>query len=112
MNDWLKNLKVGDKVIVSCRMGDVIRTVEKITPAGNIKVNGTLFNSNGLERGGDTWNMTYLHEATPEAVQKVTNKNIIQKAINLMRNTTKITPEQAKAIIAVLNHPTEKGSVE
>lgn len=108
MSDWLRNLKVGDKVIVSYRTGTVVSTVEKITPAGNIKVNGTLYKSNGMERGGDMWNMSHLCEATPKAMEKLINDNIIRKAIKLMRNTSNITLEQAKSIITLLD-TTEKG---
>ena len=39
MSNWIENLKVGDYVFVSWRMGTSLRKVEKITPKGNIKVN-------------------------------------------------------------------------
>lgn len=103
MNEWLKTLKVGDKVIVESRYKRTITTVEKITAAGNIKANGILFNSNGMERGGGVWNTTYLKQATPEVIEEITNQAIIAKAIKLMRETPKITLEQAKNIINLLN---------
>ena len=52
MKNWIENLKVGDYVFVSWRMGTSLRKVEAITPKGNIKVNGMIFNKNGSERGG------------------------------------------------------------
>lgn len=43
-NDWLKSLKVGDKIIVDSTglygIGERLHTVEKITPSGQIKVTG------------------------------------------------------------------------
>lgn len=109
MNDWLKNLKVGDKVIVSWITGCAVKTVEKITPAGNIKVGGIMFNSNGSERGGDAWSKSYLHEATPEVIEGIRNEAIIKKAIILMRKTSNITLEQAEKIIDLLANSTDKG---
>lgn len=112
MNSWLQNLKVGDKVFVVCRTGTYLRTVDKITPKGNIKVNGIMFNSNGTERGGDLWNRCSLSEATPEELKIFNEKLIIKKALTLMHNTAKITLEQAHTIIKLLEKPTKKGGAE
>ena len=102
MYEWIKNLKVGDKVFVCWRMGQSLREVEKITPKGNIKVGGTLFNANGSERGGDVWSKSYLAEATPEAINSFKEKLIIQKAKKLMSATKELTLEQANKIIDIL----------
>jgi hypothetical protein len=99
MNDWIKDIKVGDKVIVSHRFYEAVAVVEKITPAGNIKAGNTIFQPSGIERGGDKWNKAYLRKATPEQVERIVQKNIIAKAIKLMRETSNITVEQAKNII-------------
>ena len=112
MKDWIENLKVGDYVFVGWRMGTSLRKVEKITPKGNIKVNGIMFNKNGLERGGDVWDKCYLHEATPEAIKEFQNEITVKKAIKLMREIKSITIEQANKIIELLDHPTEKGGVQ
>lgn len=109
MNNWIENLKVGDYVFVSWRMGTSLRKVEKITSKGNIKVNGILFNKNGAERGGDVWSKYYLNEATPEAIKSFHEELTIKKAIKLMREIKSITIEQANKIIELLAHPTEKG---
>ena len=109
MSDFLKNLKEGDKVIINGRYSRSVRTVEKITPAGNIKVNGLLFNKNGIERNGDTWSKFWLSEATPFEVTEITRNAVISKARSLMKETTKLTFEQAQKIIAIL---TEKGREE
>lgn len=108
MNDWIKNLKVGDKVIFSRRFFESVEKVEKITPAGNIKVRNCLFNPNGTERGGDIWNKAYLYEATPDLIERIIQKNTIKKAKCLMKATTNITLEQAKGIIVLLDNSNNK----
>lgn len=110
MNDWIKDLKVGDKVIVSSLYRKSVGTVEKITPAGNIKVNGILFNSNGWERGGGAWDRSYLSKATPENIEIIKQESTIAKAKKLMRETTNITFEQAKSIVAMFDKPKIKGA--
>ena len=103
MSDWLKNLKEGDFVFIHYRFCSSLRKVEKITPAGNIKVGGVLFNSNAHERGGDVWDRGYLSEATPEAVKSFREEIVIKKALKLMKETKRITFEQANKIIEVLD---------
>lgn len=93
MANWIENLKVGDNVFVNRRGGCSLRRVEKITPAGNIKVNGLLFNANGQERGGDVWSKSFLSEATPEEIKSFRERLTIQKAIELMQETKTITLE-------------------
>lgn len=108
MNDWIKDLKVGDKVIISIRFSEQIAKVENITPAGNIKANGRIFKPNGIERSGDVWERAYLREATPEKITEITHQNIIAKAMRLMKETKSITVEQAKNIIFLLNKDERK----
>lgn len=110
MSEFLKNLKAGDLVIVSSRTFEAIRKVEKITPSGLIKVNGTLYNKDGGERGGDIWNRCYLIEATPERLQAVRERLTIQKAHRLMQNAKIITLEQATEIIKILS-PQEQENI-
>ena len=112
MYEWIENLKVGDLVFVSCRLGKSLKKVEKITPKGYIKVGATLFNKDGSERGGDIWNKYFISEATPENVKKFQEKLIINKALRIMREKRVITLEQAYKIIELLDHPTEKGGAE
>lgn len=101
-NQWIKDLKPGDKVFIDYHNGRGLRTVEKITPAGNVKVNGLLFDQYGRQRGGDTWSRCYLSEATPEEIENFRKETIIQKALSLMKKTTKLSAEQAEAIIKLL----------
>ena len=110
MKNWIENLKVGDQVIVHTNMGRVIRTVEKITPAGNIKLNnGTLFNKDGTERGRSTWNTTYLGEATPEVVKEIKEKHFIICVKKQLKEFLKkdLTIEQARALFQLIKETEE-----
>ena len=107
MSDWIKNLKVGDYVFVFWRGGRALKKVEKITPAGNIKVNGILFNDSGMERGGDTWSRSYLAEATQEEITSFRKELTIQRALRLMHETKEVTLEKALKIIEILEDKTE-----
>ena len=109
MAEWIQNLKVGDKVFVCFRMGKSLRTVDKITPKGYIKVGGSLYNTNGSERNSDVWSRCYLSEATPEAIKRFREELAIKRAIKLMRETKTITLEQANKIIELLEPPEERG---
>lgn len=103
MSEWIKNLKVGDMVIISSTFGERIAKVDRITPAGNIGVGDRLFLPNGLERGGNYYHRIHLREATPEAIKKVKIEQTISKAYQLMRNAKNITFEQATEIIKILS---------
>lgn len=107
MANWIENLKVGDKVFIEYRYCRSLRTVEKNTAAGNIKVNGIWFNSNGREKGGDAWNKCYLSEATEEEIIRFQQNVVIQNALKLMSETKKINYEQATKIIQLLTSDKE-----
>ena len=110
MKNWIENLKAGDQVIVHTNMGRVIRTVEKITPAGNIKLNnGTIFNKDGSERGGSKWNTTYLGEATPEVVKEIKDKHFIIYVKKQLKEFLKkdLTIEQARALFQLIKETEE-----
>ena len=115
MKNWIENLKAGDQVIVHTNMGRVIRQVEKITPAGNIKLNnGTIFNKDGRERGGNDWNVTYLGEATPEIVKEIKEKHFIICVKKQLKEFLKkdLTIEQAQALFQIIkdNEKDEKNN--
>jgi hypothetical protein len=110
MSEWIKALKAGDTVIMAGRWGGKqVRTVDKVTPSGIIKIGGTSFSQHGFERGVSDvrWGTRHhLEEATPERLEDIRQKAVIDRALILMRGTGGITYEQADAIINVLV-PTE-----
>lgn len=104
MNEWIKDLKPGDKVIVSSRYSESIKTVDRVTPSGRIVIGAITFNNDGGERGRDIWIAKMLREATESELRRVHEKNTIQKAANIMRTASNktITYDQAVAIIKIL----------
>lgn len=110
--DWIKELKLGDKVIIASGgvyQRSYIATVDKITPSGRIICGDTTFNPDGWERGGrDNWNRKYLREATPEKIQDIGDKEIISQARSIAGRIyggeQKITVEQAKVLIELFRY--------
>lgn len=106
MSNWIENLKEGDLVIVENRFSSRIAKVEKITPSGLIKVEGTLYTKDGFVRGSksDPWSINVLREATNDAIAEVRNNKLINDAKALMKSekAANISAEQAKAIIEIL----------
>jgi len=102
--EWIDNLKSGDEVIVDgggALTHPHVAVVDKITPAGFIKVGSTLYKQDGFERGTG-WFLGYISEATPEAVKQLLEAKTVYKAQSMMKNTNTITYEQAVKILAVL----------
>ncbi len=50
-NDWIKDLKAGDTVIVRGRWREEIETIDIITPTGRIKIRNTYYTQQGRSRG-------------------------------------------------------------
>lgn len=102
MNDWISNLKPGDEVFVRSPYGDkYLRTVEKITPTGLIKVGGCLYTKEGRQRGE-----TFAHglsECTPEKKEEFMRDIFVSGVTRAIRNVKSITYEQAVEINKVLN---------
>ncbi len=87
MNGWLKNLKVGDPVIVdygrdSC-YGQVIKTVEKVGKI-HLTIGGEKYRISDGFRVGEMWAHTMLREPTPEALARVARKSLERAVSNLM----------------------------
>ena len=83
MSNWINNLKKGDLVFVHSQLGTSLKKVEKITPAGNVKVGGMIFNQYGEERKADIWTKCRISEATPETLKNFRDRLTINKAKNL-----------------------------
>lgn len=102
VEEWIDNLKEGDKVIVTTGgyyAAKEVKEVEKITPSGLIKVDGYLYKQNGYKRGGSP---RRLIEATDEAILQIEHETKIRKCFSVMANTQKLSYEQAVAIIGIL----------
>lgn len=100
MYEWLKNLKVGDKVFVRSNFDKSLATVQRITPSGRIVVNNTLY-TNGFNQS-NTRNVLSLEEATEEAVTEFVRVKFIRNVFKAVANKI-LTYEQAKHINEVLN---------
>ena len=100
--NWIEALKPGDNVIISSMYGARIGTVEKITPAGNIKAGGLLFNKSGREKGGDVWHSCKLNEATDESLREINEHEIIANVLSKMRQINSLTYDQAEKILEIL----------
>ena len=85
MNNWIKNLKVGDEVIVAPGYGEIkrIERVEKINKS-SIVVGGVLFGFSGVERS--SWGRAMLFECTDEARERVQNERERYYIVNKLRN--------------------------
>ena len=76
--------------------------------------NGTIFNKDGRERGGNRWNATYLGEATPEIVKEIQEKPFIICVKKQLKEFLKkdLTIEQAQALFQIIkgNEKDEKNN--
>lgn len=105
MSNWIEKLKVGDQVVVSTNMGRVLRTVDKITPAGNIKLNnGTLYNKDGSQRGNNGWYSNSLEEATPEVIQEIKKAHFIVYARKKIKESlNNLNVDQLREILKIIS---------
>ncbi len=104
-NDWLKSLKVGDKVFVHWHGGKTyLRVVQHITPKGNIRVDGNLFKDGRFGRK-TSWYLSIarLEEYNEENKQKYHEQQNIEEANRLMAfYLNNIDAKQAEKVIAAL----------
>lgn len=108
MENWIKNLKAGDKVIVryNCfsKHSYSLEVVEKITPKGYIKVNNILYNNTyGFARGGGhTYLLDYNDERNQIKLKEDTQKIFIRNIKAKISNTENMTYEQAMEISKIM----------
>lgn len=106
--EWLSKLKEGDRVVVYswgwANSSYEESVVEKITPKGFIKVNGSLFNPNdGYSRGdGGACLKDPNNDKVIEKVNEHRKNMFIHKILVDMWETRKITYEQAIEIDRIL----------
>ena len=100
------NVKVGDKVIVHSNWNKRVSKVEKITPTGLIKVDGTLYYDYGSERGGNAWSQTCISEYSDEEAREIMESNYIRKTIKKLRSIETLTYNKAVEINNLLESET------
>ena len=85
MNNWIKNLKVGDEVIVDPGYG-MLRHIGKVTKVNkaSISVDGTLYGFSGVERS--SWGRALIFECTDEAREKVLTERERYHIVNKLKN--------------------------
>lgn len=105
----MEEFKVGDRVFVYYAHGATLSEVEKITPAGNIKVNGVMFNKYGQQRGGDVWYGASIAKASEEDITKFKRNVFIKKTLKELHLLKEISYEQAVKIHDILNLVTQNG---
>lgn len=96
---------VGEKVIITGKFVDAqVYVVEDITPMGFIKVNNILFNADGTQRGISRLNGLRIEKVTPEKIQEIEERLIINKAVRTCRNITTrdIDVTMANELLALL----------
>lgn len=101
MNDnWLKELKAGDRVFVRSNFKYHLEVVQRITPTGRVVVNNTQY-TNGSNTS-NRWNILRLEEATEEKIQEYKNTCFVHSVFEAMRGKKSMTYSQAKQINEIL----------
>jgi hypothetical protein len=79
---WLRDLKEGDKVIISSDYITKIKSINKITPTGKIKIDNYSYDSDGREINGSMWHRKYLTQWTQEKEDEIIKQIKFQKICN------------------------------
>ena len=99
--EWVKGLKVGDKVVVGSTYRKSITAVTKITPKGFINTDsGHQFNADGSQRGGDTWHRSYLQPLTDDILSEFKKDNLVGKCNNI--KFKELTVGQLEQILVII----------
>lgn len=105
MNDWLKELKPGDTVIISRGYYSTnVREVEKITVT-QIVVGGTRYNRNtGRQCGTQGYNTAYIRQATPEKIDQIHREECISTLCGLnAKRLRSLDTETLRAAVETLH---------
>ena len=82
-NEWLQNIKIGDKFCTTEENN--IYTVERLTKTQIITVGGSVFNRNtGKKLGTGEWHFEFMKELTLESRNKIRRQNMIRYIKNLI----------------------------
>lgn len=108
-NDWFKNLKVGDEVILIRGYYDVGRIVKvgHITPGGRKYIDGKQWDVPSRARGARSALREGLKEATTESREKIERHELINRIANVSGSggstINKITLDQLRRMNAILD---------
>jgi len=107
MTDFLKNLKVGDKVIVVGRNIGSISTIVRETKTLFIvdKSKMRFRKSDGVLVGNNGWDVYYLEEATPYRINKIEEKKYRCKLLTKIYNFRfdKLSTDNLEYIYKLIN---------
>ena len=103
--DWIRQLRVGDEVIVKSKYGMRITKIDKINTKTVRVDNGCLFYFDGTERGGG-YNSQELCQASPETVSRI-RKEIARRELRrevetLFNEKVSLSTEKLNTIKAIL----------
>ena len=105
-DDWLKDLKPGSEVAVSCGLGGrdtVIAKIARITPSGRFVLSGkndAIFNPDGGQRGGVQYYEMQLMELTPKVREGIECARLRARLSHI--DWGKVEPAKLRRIDAIL----------
>lgn len=100
-NDWLNELKAGDRVFVCSTFGNKsLETVQRVTPTGRVVVNNIQYIA-GVHRA-DAWRVSRLEEADPSKIYEYKTQCFVKRVFNELTIKKSMTYEQAKKINEIL----------
>lgn len=103
--------KIGETVITQSgyRSRKKMGKVQEITKAGNIRVDGILYNKLGTQLGSDSFWGSWIKPATAEEIEEVRHERIVQRCRDKINDLTEkeglLTYELAVKILEII----EKG---
>lgn len=102
----LKNVKVGDKLLVRNRYVEVIETVERITKTLVFTRYRKYRIKDGYSMSSDKWNHIHADIATQEDINRIIKANTRRKNIKICRDMDydKLTDSQLERIIKIINN--------
>ena len=118
-NEWLENIKVGDKVIVSgSGFGSLnkIDTVERLTKTQIVLKNthSKYRRSSGRSVGGDVWSMGFISEATREKILKIQEARYRLNLLNKIESIRigNLSTDSLKSIVVVIEEEKKLSLIE
>lgn len=99
----MKNFKVGDCVFIRDHSSSHLGKIERVTPTGQIVVDGLRFDKNGHETGNKGIFARAIYAASDEQIEEYKKDEFIKRILFTMRDIKKINYEQAQKIDEILS---------